>query len=231
MNGERQNHDGHASGPNDGATEYVEADMSVLVERVRAMSGRRSRIIIGITGTPGAGKSTLAGELTVQLPGSVVVPMDGFHLSNQVLREVGTHTRKGAIDTFDTGGYRALLERLRAGESGMIYAPSYSREIEEPIAGSIPIASSTAIIITEGNYLLADDPDMRGTRPLFDEIWYLETDEKLRLPWLINRHIRFGKSPVDAHAWATGTDESNARMIRATRQQADLITHLPRLSS
>jgi len=75
-----------------------------------------SRRLIGISGAPGAGKSTLAGFL-LELLGErgVHVPMDGFHLADAELARQGLLDRKGAPETFDPLGYAALLGRLRSG--------------------------------------------------------------------------------------------------------------------
>ena len=48
------------------------------------LSETNQRVILGIVGKPGAGKSTLSEELLEYFgsANSVIVPMDGFHLSN-----------------------------------------------------------------------------------------------------------------------------------------------------
>ena len=82
------------------------------------------RRLIGITGSPGAGKSTYAAWLARRwAPDAVVVPMDGFHLAGRELERLGRADRKGAPDTFDVDGYVALLDRLRYATS-TVYAPS-----------------------------------------------------------------------------------------------------------
>jgi pantothenate kinase len=55
------------------------------------------------------------------------------------------------------------------------------------------------------------------------EVWYADLDQPERLRRLIDRHVRFGKDETAAAAWATGTDEHNAELIAATREQADLV--------
>ncbi|GLZ55932.1 nucleoside/nucleotide kinase family protein [Actinomycetospora sp. NBRC 106378] len=197
-----------------------------LVARARRLIRDDRRALLGIAGAPGAGKTTLALALVEALgPEAVHVPMDGFHLADVELERLGRRDRKGAPDTFDAGGYAALLARLRVSDppSGTIYAPAFDREIEQPIAGSIPVASSCRLVVSEGNYLLVDDPAWRAVRARFDEVWFHGTDEVLRRMRLVERHVRFGKSRDEAVAWVEAVDEPNARLIETTRPRADLV--------
>src|SRR2546423_8559252 len=127
-----------------------------LLARAQTLSGGAGRRILGITGAPGAGKSTLARRLVDALSGAaVLVGMDGFHLAQAELERLGRAQRKGAPDTFDGHGYLALLRRLRAAPAGVtVYAPRFDRELEEPISGAIPVPADLPLVITEGNYLL-----------------------------------------------------------------------------
>lgn len=151
------------------------------------------------------------------------VPMDGFHLADQELTRLGRRDRKGAPDTFDPAGYAALLCRLREDRDEVVYAPDFQRCLEQPIAGAIPVPASARLIITEGNYLLCHHHGWGRVRPQLDEVWYVDLDADERIRRLIARHIRFGKQPGAAVAWATGTDERNAVLINSTRSRADLI--------
>ncbi|MFJ2216954.1 nucleoside/nucleotide kinase family protein [Streptomyces sp. NPDC101062] len=206
----------------------METDLAALLDRARGLLERPGRTVLGITGAPAAGKSTLAGLLVRELgPGACLVPMDGYHLADSVLRALGRRDRKGAPDTFDAAGYVALLRRLRDAAGGeTVYAPRFHREIEESIAGEIVIAPEARLVITEGNYLLLPDGPWAGVRPLLDESWYVAPDEALRLRRLVDRHREFGKSPDEAHAWAHGTDQDNAVVIAGTRGHADLVVRL-----
>jgi pantothenate kinase len=196
-----------------------------LVERARSLAAGGRRAVLGITGAPAAGKTTLAEELVKALAGEHVahVPMDGFHLADVELERLGLRDRKGAPETFDALGYAALLRRLHEDRDEMIYAPAFERTIEQPIAGAIPVPRAARLIISEGNYLLVGDARWSPVRPLVDEVWYVDLDRPERLRRLIERHRRFGKDDAAAHAWATGTDERNAAVIAATRSRADLI--------
>jgi pantothenate kinase len=193
-----------------------------LAERIRSRAADRQ--IIGIAGPPGTGKSTLAENLSERLGAeSVVVPMDGFHLANAIIDGTELRERKGAIDTFDVGGFVSLLERLRRNNEDVVYAPAYRRGLEEPIAASIAVPKSAIYVLVEGNYLLATEGQWGRVRSYLDEAWFVETPPRTRIPRLIERHIASGMDPAAAEAWAHGSDETNARLIEATKAGADLI--------
>ncbi|MGI4978358.1 MAG: nucleoside/nucleotide kinase family protein [Janthinobacterium lividum] len=194
-----------------------------LLGRAQSLLARDGRSLLGLTGAPGSGKSSLAAALAEALgPLAVVVPMDGFHLANAELARLGRAGRKGAPDTFDAAGYVALLRRLKHPEPGeTVYAPQFRREIEEPVAGAVPVSPEKRLVITEGNYLLIDGP-FEPVRDLLDESWFVATDEAVRDAWLLARHVAFGRSAAEARAWIHATDLPNARLILATRDRADL---------
>jgi len=190
--------------------------------RARQLVAPDHRVLLGITGAPGAGKSTLAawiGEALGQQ--AVVVAMDGFHLAQAELVRLGRAERKGAPDTFDAGGYVAMLRRLRQADEPVVYAPVFRRDLEEPIGSAVAVHRDVSLVVTEGNYLLLD-----GWEPvaeLLDECWFVEVDEVVRVDRLVARHVAHGKTPEAARAWAMGSDQQNAKRIAATRDRATAI--------
>jgi len=206
-------------------TPFVPVIPARYLARIHELLSGGQRKLLGLVGPPGAGKSTLAATLHQAFAGvSQVVPMDGFHLANAELQRLGRTERKGAPDTFDSAGYAALLQRLRHQQAGTtVYAPDFRREVEEAIAGAIPIFAETQLLITEGNYLLLDDSCWAGVADLLDEVWYVDIDDGLRRDRLTQRHEQFGRSRQDAIDWISHTDDPNARLIATTRPRATLV--------
>ncbi|GGR92946.1 nucleoside/nucleotide kinase family protein [Deinococcus sedimenti] len=203
----------------------MDVTLPELVLRARALIVPGERRILGLCGSPGAGKSTLSSALLDALGDQVaVVPMDGFHLANEELRRLGRAGRKGAPDTFDVEGYAALLGRVRRRE-GVVYAPRFDRHLEESIGSALPVAPEVPLVVTEGNYLLLDGP-WQVARAQVDEVWFLAPDEARRRAQLVARHEAHGRDPAAARAWVAAVDDANARLVEATGGRADLVVRL-----
>lgn len=193
-------------------------ELTGLLDAARA----RGRLL-GVTGAPGAGKSTLARAL--QRYDACVVPMDGFHLADVELTRRGLLDRKGAPETFDAEGYAALPERVRDRRE-VVLAPAFDREIEQPLAGALPVPPEAGLVVTEGNYLLLDEPRWAAVRARLDTVWHVRTDPALRRARLVARHVEFGKTRAEAEAWVARVDEPNAALVEATAERADVLLDL-----
>jgi pantothenate kinase len=207
--------------------QMVTADL--LARDAIALVGDSSRAILGITGSPGAGKSTLV-EVLVDRIRAVKgddwvahIPMDGFHLADAQLDRIGARSRKGAPDTFDAAGYAHLLERVKREIDHPVYVPGFDRTLEQPLAAALVVLPSARLVVTEGNYLLLDDPDWTRARAAMDAVWFVVAEEAMRVERLVARHIQFGKTPNEARDWVATTDQRNAELVASTAGRADRV--------
>jgi pantothenate kinase len=211
-----------------------------LVREVHALLHDGPRVVVGLAGAPGAGKSTVAAALVARLRAggtrTALVPMDGFHLDQVELERLGLAERKGAPDTFDVVGYVALLHRLRERREPVTYAPRFDRHLEQSIGSAVAVDAATQVVVTEGNYLLLDPADLPGrpgpdepmgawsqVRALLDRCWFVDTDDTLRVDRLVARHVEHGRSPAAAREWVQRNDEANAALVARTRARADRV--------
>ncbi len=183
----------------------------------------RVRFVLGLSGSPGAGKSTLAAALAAAY-GVPVVPMDGFHRTNRELVAMGRLDAKGAPDTFDAEGYAAVLRRLQHGRT--VLAPSFEHGQPDPVPNTIEVPADAGLVVTEGNYLLLGEPRWQAVRRECDAVWHLVTEDAVRIGRLVARHVAAGRTPDDAWAWARQVDQANAELVEAAAGRADLVLDL-----
>jgi pantothenate kinase len=205
----------------------VLSSVDQVVARARSLVVPGERRLLGLVGAPGAGKSTVAAALMDALGDDArLVPVDGFHLADSALVALGRRNRKGAPDTFDGEGFVALLRRLRAADERCVWAPEFRREIEDAIAGALPVPREVPLVVTEGLYLLLPDEPWTHARGLLDEVWYVRPPDDLRVARLVARHVAYGKTPDEAREWVMRSDEANAQLVAAAAHRADVVVEL-----
>ena len=195
--------------------------VSSLLELVR-----ERRAIVAIAGPPGAGKSTFAERLRDALdaraPGTVeMLPGDGYHFDDLLLNARGWRPRKGAPHTFDVGGLRAMLERLRANGEDEIAAPVFDRSIEIARAGARVIPRSVSLVLVEGNYLLLDRAPWTSLSPLFDATIMLVAPLETLRQRLLERWMEIGLSGADLTAKMEENDLRNVATVLEASRAAD----------
>ena len=95
------------------------------------------------------------------------------------------------------------------------------------VTGSVAVPPETQLVVTEGNYLLLDEPEWRAVREQLDEVVHLVTDDDVRRRRLVARHVEFGKTLVEAEAWVARVDDANAALVAAAAHRADRVVELP----
>lgn len=189
--------------------------VNLLADRIHALRSGRDRIVVGIAGAPGSGKSTLAAEvcrrLNVQKCPALVVPMDGFHLDNDILNARGLLGRKGAPETFDVLGFVHLIMRLKANDH--VIAPIFDRARDIAIAGAIDVPSDVPVVIVEGNYLMFDEPIWNALAEMWDLTVRMDVPITEIRARLIQRWLNQNLSRAAATRRAESNDIPNAKRI------------------
>jgi pantothenate kinase len=106
-----------------------------------------------------------------------------------------------------------------------VVAPSFERGLEQPLAGAIAVPS-TGLVVTEGNYLLLDEPRWRAVRSHIEVVWHVRVDEELRTERLVARHVASGKTLAEARDWVERVDAPNAVLVERAATRADAVLDL-----
>ena len=189
--------------------------------------------VVGFTGAPGAGKSEAVSRLMKLLEESTcgaqplvagIIPMDGFHKSNEVLHAEGLSDYKGRPDTFDVVGYLMALDRAHDAKT-VVYAPGYDRQLGQAIASRYKVERE-GMVLTEGNYLALQDGAWSLVREAIDLLIYLEVAPEVTQTRLVARHTHHGRTDEQAQAWVQRVDEPNRLLVQGSKTRADRIWNL-----
>lgn len=200
-----------------------------LVDALCGLQPAEGRTIIAVAGPPGAGKSTLADALVKALSArlqegrAALLPMDGYHFDNAVIEPRGLLPRKGAPETFDFQGYRAMLTRLRGEPEMEIAVPIFDRTLDLARAGARIIAADDCVVVTEGNYLLLDRAPWPALAPLFDITVFLTAPETLLRDRLVDRWLTHNLPHEAAELRAEENDMPNARLVLHHSRPPDIL--------
>jgi pantothenate kinase len=199
------------------------SEIAHIAATIFKQAAHTRRFVVAIAGPPAAGKSTIAEQIASLLPenSAAVVPMDGFHYDDAVLEKIGLRHRKGAPETFDFGGFAALLKRIRAAEPD-IAIPIFDRSIELSRAAASIIPADTKFIVVEGNYLLLDEMPWMELAPLFDFSIFLDVPRAELERRLVQRWREHGRPEDEARHWIETNDLPNIERVLARRRAADL---------
>nr|WP_235890577.1 nucleoside/nucleotide kinase family protein [Martelella alba] len=199
-----------------------------MAEKIVAASktvGNR-RLVIGIAGPPGSGKSTMAAALVAALKEqqrpAVLLSMNGFYLANQLLEEKGLLFRKGVPESFDRFGFASMLKAVRQ-DQHEVFVPAFDSEHDLAIAAALSIAPEDRIVILEGSYLLLDEPGWREIRHMLDITAFLAPPLGVLQERLVKRWRGYGLDAETAEKRVQENDLANATRILEHRLRASLV--------
>ncbi|WP_298842521.1 nucleoside/nucleotide kinase family protein [uncultured Roseobacter sp.] len=196
-----------------------------ICPRVLEAPRQGRRRLVALAGQPASGKTTLAECLARALceAGCVasVVPMDGFHLHNQILLDRDSLNRKGAPHTFDAAGFLSLVSRLHNEEE--VFYPLFERDRDISVACAGRVGPECDTVVIEGNYLLFDAPVWRELAPHWDLSIRLDVPLATLEERLVQRWLDHGLSPEQAAERAAGNDLANARAVARHTLEADIL--------
>lgn len=193
-----------------------------LTQIISERSADHRRMLVGIAGAPASGKSTLAEDLATRLgPHAAVLPMDGFHLDNEALTQMGLLHRKGAPETFDAQGFVDLLRKLR--ETPSLPYPTFDRAADKTVPDGGQIGAETRIVLIEGNYLLLNIAPWSALADVFDLTVRLDVSRAELKQRLIARWLDHGLTEDKARDRAESNDLRNADFVAEHARPADLL--------
>ena len=199
--------------------------LAATVEQM--MQNGRRRQFVAIAGAPGSGKSTIAEALFKHFetlhPGKVaILPMDGFHFDDAVLHDMGRRPFKGAPDTFDVGGLKSILARLKDPSEASVAVPVFDRSLEISRGSARIIPSDVTLILVEGNYLLLDEEPWLGLHPLFDLTIFIDVPEAELRRRLRRRWVKYKLNEEEILHKLDGNDLPNGRRVIDGSIKADI---------
>lgn len=202
-------------------------DLAGLVRVARALLARPGRQVLAIAGAPGSGKSTLVESLAQALAGQpvAILPMDGFHYDDAVLHAMGRRPWKGAPDTFDVGGLRTTLKRLRDPAEGAVAVPVFDRSLEISRGSARIIGPEVRLILAEGNYLTLDADPWRSLRPCFDATVLIDVPEAELRRRLRQRWLGYKLTEAEIDFKLDQNDLPNGRVVAQSGGSVDYILH------
>jgi type I pantothenate kinase len=183
--------------------------MSDLADLVLALRRVKRGLVVALTGSVAAGKTTLAEALTATLRetsgiAAEVVSTDGFLKASSALDAAGLTLRKGFPETYD---HAAMDRSLRAVRRGPTVFPGYSHVTYDADPALARVVRLPDVLIVEGLGFTATTP--------VDARIYLDAEEADLETWYVRRFIQF---------WAAGRDDASSfysRFRTLDREGAD----------
>lgn len=202
------------------------SELDELIKVIKELPASQ-RKIIAVAGAPASGKSTIAEAICDKMNDikpdcANILPMDGFHYDDTLLKSRGIHSLKGAPHTFDVLGFAHMLKRLVARDEDEVVTPVFDRSIEIARAGANPISNDVEYIIVEGNYVLVEQTPWSELKPYFDLSVFVSVPVPILEQRLRQRWVDHGLDEAGIKRKLEEVDLPNGEYIRANSTRPDI---------
>lgn len=218
--------------------EQTEKDLTERIIKLLQSKPKNQRLLIGLAGSPGSGKSTISYNVTERINKffgedvSIVLNQDGYHYTREELSKFPepelAFKRRGAPFTFNPKGFLELIHKIKkpiSPETKDILAPSFNHKAKDPEPNSKIITPAHRIVIIEGNYVLLKDEYWREISAIVDEKWKIKVEPLQARRRIVKRHLEAGISATEDEAIerCNNNDLVNAVYIRENSVIPDLV--------
>ncbi len=207
-----------------------------LLHLLQTHLGEQRRMVAGLAGIPGSGKSTFAAVLARMADAlwgmgrMVAVGLDGWHWPNAVLdsrtitdeagHSVPLRQRKGGPDSYDVEALAHAVSALGSADR-LVRLPVYDRRIHDPVPEGLAIGPGTSIVLIEGNFLLSRQSPWKRVSELLQPKLFLEWEATSARDRVVARHVLGGSTPEEAERKYERNDRLNTEIVLQTADHAD----------
>jgi len=181
-------------------------DFPALVARAHDLAWPGRRVILGVTGLPGAGADVLGQALVRRLnagPAPDAIPVPGAPSDWAAYLQVGD----------DAASFRGAAEALTGDVGATVSVP-----------GAGEVGGHVRLVVAVGDWLLSEG-DWAIARRRIDEVWWAQLPVADRIARLIGSQQARGLAVGEAREWVTRVVQPRAREIATYVDRADL--HIP----
>eukprot|EP01083_Nonionella_stella_P272271 923196_1 len=203
-----------------------------LLEERRKVSENDAPLLVGVVGIPGCGKSTSSGILSSILTANeinnIIMPMDGYHYSLAQLQKFNNPEeavyRRGAPDTFDSGGLENDLRKIRDGKEEVVHMPGFDHAKGDPEPKKFLFERHKhSVVICEGLYLLHRSDGWERIAELLDHVIFIDADVDKCVERLKIRNLCIpGYTKEEILIRCDKVDRTNAMIVLKTKNKAGI---------